>query len=38
MMLFPSLLPDWNSLDVVRGVHSDLELTSIIFFGVLAFF
>lgn len=37
-MHFPSLMPDWNSLDVVRRVHSDLELGSIISFALLAFF
>lgn len=29
-------LPDWNSLDSVRRVHSRLELGSIVFFGLLA--
>ena len=38
LMHLPSLIPDWNSLDVVRRVHSDLELGSIISFALLAFF
>jgi hypothetical protein len=35
---FISFLPNWNSLDSVRRVHSDLEFAAIIFFALLAFF
>lgn len=31
-------IPFWNSLDAVRRIHSDLELSSIIFFALLALF
>jgi hypothetical protein len=34
-MYLANLSPDWNSLDSVRLAHSRLELSSIVFFGLL---
>jgi hypothetical protein len=30
------LLPNWNSLESVRGAHSRLEATALVFFALLA--
>jgi hypothetical protein len=32
------LIPDWNSLDSVRHVHSDLEAAALVFFALLVLF
>jgi hypothetical protein len=37
-MNFARFLPDWNSLDSVRGAHSNLELAALIFFALLVIF
>jgi hypothetical protein len=37
-MDFTNWIPFWNSLDLVRRVHSDMELSSIVFFALLALF
>jgi hypothetical protein len=38
MMHFAIFLPDWNSLDSVRRVHSDLEGSALVFFALLVVF
>ncbi len=35
MMLFPSCLPNWNSLDSVRRAHNELEGAALVFFALL---
>jgi len=37
-MYFAILIPDWNSLESVRRVHSDLEAAALIFFALLVLF
>jgi hypothetical protein len=37
-MHFATLIPDWNSLDSVRHVHSDLEAAALVFFALLVLF
>lgn len=37
-MHFATLIPDWNSLDSVRRVHSDLEAAALVFFALLVLF
>lgn len=37
-MHFAISLPSWNSLDSVRRVHSDLEITALVFFALLVVF
>jgi hypothetical protein len=37
-MLFITLIPDWNSLDSVRRVHSVLEATALVCFALLVLF
>jgi hypothetical protein len=38
LMNLMSFLPNWNSLDSVRRVHSDLEFAAIVFFAMLVLF
>jgi hypothetical protein len=37
-MVFAILIPDWNSLDSVRHVHSELEAVALVFFALLVLF
>jgi hypothetical protein len=37
-MSFAMSVPDWNSLDSVRRVHSDLEAAALVFFALLVLF
>lgn len=37
-MLFATFFPDWNSLESVRGAHSDLEGVALVFFALLVVF
>jgi hypothetical protein len=38
MIRFATFLPNWNSLDSVRRIHSDLEAAALIFFALLVVF
>jgi hypothetical protein len=37
-MSFAALIPDWNSIDSVRHVHSELEAVALVFFALLVLF